>query len=541
MSHDTIIILDYGSQYSQLIARRVREANVYCELFSWRARAADVIALNPRGFILSGGPNSVYDQGAPSLPDYVLESGRPILGVCYGMQLLAHRLGGRVARSQQREYGPATLQINQPDTPLFKDWRSETTIDNRDEISASHSPLPTTHYPLPPPQQVWMSHGDKVEQLPPGFSPLAHTASSPFAAAADAQRGYYAVQFHPEVAHTPQGDRIWRNFVYDICGCAPDWTPLNVIEEQIAAIRQQVGDGRVVLGLSGGVDSAVAAALIHRAVGDQLTCIFVDHGLLRWGEAQQVIDTFAREQGLKLMAINAVEEYLEALAGVTEPEAKRRIIGEKFIRIFEREARKLGPIDFLAQGTIYPDVIESAGQDKKEAHLIKTHHNVGGLPPDMSFALVEPLRLLFKDEVRRLGSALGLPDSLIWRQPFPGPGLAVRCLGPVTWERLERLRAADAIFVAELQQANLLRAGTQQAFAVLLPVKSVGVMGDGRTYQEVIALRAVTTEDFMTADWARLPYDLLARASRRIVNEVDGVNRVVFDITSKPPGTIEWE
>jgi GMP synthase (glutamine-hydrolysing) len=541
MSHDTIIILDYGSQYSQLIARRVREANVYCELFSWRARAADVMALNPRGFILSGGPNSVYDQGAPSLPDYVLESGRPILGVCYGMQLLAHRLGGRVARSQQREYGPATLQINQPDTPLFKDWRSETTIDNRDEISASHSPLPTTHYPLPPPQQVWMSHGDKVEQLPPGFSPLAHTASSPFAAAADAQRGYYAVQFHPEVAHTPQGDRIWRNFVYDICGCAPDWTPLNVIEEQIAAIRQQVGDGRVVLGLSGGVDSAVAAALIHRAVGDQLTCIFVDHGLLRWGEAQQVIDTFAREQGLKLMAINAVEEYLEALAGVTEPEAKRRIIGEKFIRIFEREARKLGPIDFLAQGTIYPDVIESAGQDKKEAHLIKTHHNVGGLPPDMSFALVEPLRLLFKDEVRRLGSALGLPDSLIWRQPFPGPGLAVRCLGPVTWERLERLRAADAIFVAELQQANLLRAGTQQAFAVLLPVKSVGVMGDGRTYQEVIALRAVTTEDFMTADWARLPYDLLARASRRIVNEVDGVNRVVFDITSKPPGTIEWE
>jgi GMP synthase (glutamine-hydrolysing) len=329
--------------------------------------------------------------------------------------------------------------------------------------------------------------------------------------------------------------------VRDVCGCAADWTPANFVEEQVAEIREQVGNGRVVLGLSGGVDSAVAGALIHRAIGDQLTCIFVDHGMLRQGEALQVIETFEREQGMKLIAVNAIEEYLEALAGVTDPEAKRRIIGEKFIRIFEREANKLGRIDFLAQGTIYPDVIESAGKDKKEAHVIKTHHNVGGLPDDMDFELVEPLRELFKDEVREVGTELGLPDSIVWRQPFPGPGLAIRCLGEITWERLERLRLADAIFVEELRRADMLKAGTQQSFAVLLPVKSVGVMGDGRTYQEVVALRAVTTEDFMTADWARLPYDLLAHVSRRIVNEVAGVNRVVFDVTSKPPGTIEWE
>jgi GMP synthase (glutamine-hydrolysing) len=343
------------------------------------------------------------------------------------------------------------------------------------------------------------------------------------------------------VAHTPQGRQLLYNFVRDVCGCRPDWTPANFIEEQVAAIREQVGNGRVVLGLSGGVDSAAAGALIHRAIGEQLTCIFVDHGMLRQGEALQVVHTFEREQGMKLVAVNAVEEYLEALDGVTDPEAKRRIIGEKFVRIFEREANKLGQIDFLAQGTIYPDVIESAGKDKKEAQVIKTHHNVGGLPDDMDFELVEPLRLLFKDEVRQIGLELGLPDSLVWRQPFPGPGLAIRCLGPVTWERLERLRQADAIFIEELRRADMLEVGTQQSFAVLLPVKSVGVMGDGRTYQEVVALRAVTTEDFMTADWARLPYELLAHVSRRIVNEVDGVNRVVYDITSKPPGTIEWE
>lgn len=530
MSHDTIIILDYGSQYSQLIARRVREANVYCQLVSWRTLAETVLALNPKGFILSGGPNSVYDEGAPTLPAYIMESGLPVLGICYGMQLLAYRLGGKVAHSQRREYGPAMLLVDETDSLLFRDWRSE--------IGDSPSNLQSL---IANPQQVWMSHGDKVEVLPAGFRPLAHTHNSPFAAAAHETKPYFAVQFHPEVVHTPQGATLLRNFVQGVCGCRGDWTPANFIEEQVTEIRQQVGNGRIVLGLSGGVDSAVAAALIHRAVGEQLTCIFVDHGLLRQGEAAQVVETFQREQGMHLIAVNAVEEYLESLEGITDPEQKRKIIGEKFVRIFEREARKLGHIDFLAQGTIYPDVIESAGKDKKEAHVIKTHHNVGGLPDDMQFELVEPLRTLFKDEVRRTGEALGLPESLVWRQPFPGPGLAIRCLGSVTWERLERLRAADAIFVEELSRAGMLKHGTQQAFAVLLPVKSVGVMGDGRTYQEVVALRAVTTEDFMTADWARLPYDLLAHVSRRIVNEVAGVNRVVFDITSKPPGTIEWE
>lgn len=519
--HDTIMILDYGSQYSQLIARRVREAHVYSRLVSWSTPAEEVLAYNPKGFILSGGPNSVYDEGAPTLPDYVLDSGLPVLGICYGMQLLAYRLGGRVSYSRHREYGPATLHVDKIEDPLFAGWH----------IAGVE----------PDQSQVWMSHGDKVEALPNGFLPLAHSDNSPFAAAADVARGYYAVQFHPEVVHTKQGALLLSNFVHHICGCGADWTPVNFIEEQVDLVRAQVGNGRVVLGLSGGVDSAVAAALIHRAIGEQLTCIFVDHGLLRLGEAAQVVETFQREQGMNLIAVNAIEEYLEALEGITDPEQKRRVIGEKFVRIFEREANDLGQINFLAQGTIYPDVIESAGKGKKDAHVIKTHHNVGGLPDDMDFELVEPLRELFKDEVRTVGAALGLPDSIIWRQPFPGPGLAIRCLGEITWERLERLRLADAIFVEELRRAEMLRMGTQQSFAVLLPVKSVGVMGDGRTYQEVIALRAVTTEDFMTADWARLPYELLALVSRRIVNEVSGVNRVVFDITSKPPGTIEWE
>jgi GMP synthase (glutamine-hydrolysing) len=530
--HDTIVVLDYGSQYSQLIARRVREANVYCELFSWRTDANTIMSLNPKGFILSGGPNSVYDDGAPTLPTYVVESGVPVLGICYGMQLLSHRLGGTVGHSQKREYGPASLIIDEPENQLFRNWK----IDNDAQLANLESAAPNKNL-----QQVWMSHGDKVETLPVGFHPIAHTGNSPFAAAVNPKRDYYAVQFHPEVVHTPQGKVVLENFVQQICGCQPDWTPAHFIEEQVAEIRQQVGSGRVVLGLSGGVDSAVAAGLLHRAIGDQLICIFVDHGMLRKNEALQVIDTFGREQGMNLIAVNAVEEYLEALSGVTEPERKRKIIGEKFVRIFEREANKLGKIDFLAQGTIYPDVIESAGKDKKDAHVIKTHHNVGGLPDDMEFELVEPLKLLFKDEVRRIGTELGLPDSIVWRQPFPGPGLAIRCLGEITWERLETLREADAVFVDELRKASMLKQGTQQSFAVLLPVKSVGVMGDGRTYQEVIALRAVTTEDFMTADWARLPYDLLAHVSRRIVNEVQGVNRVVLDITSKPPGTIEWE
>lgn len=520
MKNETILILDYGSQYAQLIARRVREANVYSRLLSWKTDEKTLADLNPAGIILSGGPCSVYDKGAPTLPDFVLKSGVPVLGICYGMQLMAHRLGGSVARSQHREYGAAYLVLNQTDHPLFDKWQQDGDIDL---------------------QRVWMSHGDRVEQLPPGFHPIAHSENSPFAAAAHEARKMYAVQFHPEVVHSTQGFRIIENFVHHICGCAPTWTPQNFIDEQVTAIRDRVGSGRVVLGLSGGVDSAVAAALIHRAIGEQLTCIFVDHGLLRKDEAVQVVNTFEKEQGFKLVAVNAVEAFLDALRGVTDPEEKRSVIGEKFVRIFEREASKLGHINFLAQGTIYPDVIESAGTENKDAHVIKTHHNVGGLPDNLSFELVEPLRMLFKDEVRSVGTTLGLPDSIVWRQPFPGPGLAIRCLGEVTWARLQRLREADDIFVSELRASNLLRKGTQQAFAVLLPVKSVGVMGDGRTYQEVIGLRAVTTDDFMTADWARLPYDLLAKVSQRIVNEVDGVNRVVLDITSKPPGTIEWE
>ncbi|MGH2535844.1 MAG: glutamine-hydrolyzing GMP synthase [Candidatus Promineifilaceae bacterium] len=517
--HDTIVVLDFGSQTSQLIARRVRESNVYCELLSWRAPADQVMALRPVGFILSGGPYSVYDPGAPRLPAYVLESGLPVLGICYGLQLLAHRLGGRVARGRRREYGPAELMLNAGAGPLFSDW-------NGAADGAG---------------QVWMSHGDKVEALPAGFAPLAHTANSPFAAAADAGRGYFGVQFHPEVVHTLRGRLLLSNFVRHICGARADWTPANLVDELEAALRAQIGPGRVLLALSGGVDSAVAAALLHRAVGDQLTCVFVNHGLLRRAEADQVIEAFGRERGMRLLALDASEEFLEALSGVTEPEAKRKIIGERFVRVFEREAGRLGQIEFLAQGTIYPDVIESAAADRPEAHSIKTHHNVGGLPAEHGFKIVEPLRLLFKDEVRSLGQELGLPEAILWRQPFPGPGLAIRCLGEVTWERLERLRAADAIYLAELEAAGLLRAEAQQAFAVLLPVRSVGVMGDGRSYEEVVALRAVTTEDFMTADWARLPAELLARISRRIVNEVEGVNRVVFDITSKPPATIEWE
>jgi len=518
MSHDTIVVLDYGSQTSQLIARRVRAAGVYSELLPWDAPAGEVLARHPKGFILSGGPNSVYEPGAPTLPAYVLESGLPVLGICYGMQLLAHALGGEVASSPTREYGPARLRVERPG-PLWGD--------------------------LPSDLSVWMSHGDRIERHPPGFEPLARSDSSPVAAMGDPSRRLYGIQFHPEVQHTPQGAALLANFALSICACRPDWTPGVYIDEAVDRIREQVGEGRVLLGLSGGVDSSVAAALLHRAIGDRLVSVFIDHGMLRKGEAAQVIDTFQKSLGLNLVAVNAAEDFLEALDGVTDPEEKRLRIGELFIRTFERQAARiseeLGAIDFLAQGTIYPDVIESAAPDRPAARRIKSHHNVGGLPVEMAFELVEPLRLLFKDEVRRVGEALGLPEEIVWRQPFPGPGLAVRCLGEITWDRLERLRAADAVFVEGLRAAGLLRDDTSQAFAVLLPVRSVGVMGDYRTYAETVALRAVVTDDFMTADWARLPNDLLARVSARIVNEVPGVNRVVYDVTTKPPATIEWE
>ncbi len=515
LSHHSggIAILDYGSQYTQLIARRVREQGVYAEIFPWDAAPDQVLALQPKGLILSGGPNSVYEPGAPTLPSYVLDSGKPILGICYGMQVLTHTLGGVVAGSRAREYGPAA-------------------------VHTTHARLFDS---LPESIDVWMSHGDRIETLPAGWQPLAQSSNSPCAAMGDEVNHRYGVQFHPEVSHTPLGAAILRNFALTICGCDPTWTPASIIEESVERVRAQVGTGHVVLGLSGGVDSSVAAALLYRAIGDQLTCIFVNQGLMRKGESEQVVETFGKHLHMPLVAVDATETFLSALEGVTDPERKRQIIGELFVRTFEAEAGKLGQIDFLGQGTIYPDVIESAAKDRPGAHRIKTHHNVGGLPADMRFQLVEPLRYLFKDEVRKVGMALGLPDEIVWRQPFPGPGLAVRCLGAITWERLERLRNADAIVLDELQRAKLLRGDTAQAFAVLLPVRSVGVMGDGRTYQETVAIRAVTTDDFMTADWARLPYDLLARISNRIVNEVAGVNRVVYDISSKPPATIEWE
>lgn len=512
---DTLVILDFGSQYSQLIARRLREANVYCELFAHDVPAETVRASNPRAFVLSGGPSSVVDPGAPRLPAYVLESHLPVLGICYGMQLMAQALGGIVRTSTRREYGRMTIQRQ----------------------GASRL-LPQS---LPETFEVWMSHGDQVEKLPAGFQVVASSSSCPIAAMENPGERLYALQFHPEVAHTQHGLEILGAFL-EAAGLERTWTPAWITQQSVERIRSQIGAEPVLAGVSGGVDSTVAAALVHRAVGDQLKCIFVDNGLLRLGEGDQVMSALRQTLRAEVRAVNARAEFLEALAGKEDPEAKRAAVGETFIRVFEREAASLScGARFLVQGTIYPDVIESRAPERRAAARIKTHHNVGGLPPDLRFELVEPLRYLFKDEVRRIGLEIGLPAELIWRQPFPGPGLAVRCLGPVTWERLERLRSADYIFTNELERAGLLGPGTAQAFAVLLPVRSVGVMGDGRTYDEVVALRAVSTEDFMTADWVRIPAEVLDRVAHRIVNEVAGVNRVVFDVTTKPPATIEWE
>jgi GMP synthase (glutamine-hydrolysing) len=510
---NSIAILDFGSQYAQLIARRVREVQVYCQLFAWDAPREQILSINPRGFILSGGPKSVYEENAPFIQDFVFTSCLPILGICYGMQALTHALGGQVDPSAQREYGPATIE------PLLS------------------TPL------LSPLSRVWMSHGDRITRMPEGFVALAKSGNSPFAAMGDVKRKYYGVQFHPEVHHTPNGIELLRHFVTDLCGATPDWTPASIIDESVARIQKQVGNARVLAAVSGGVDSSVAAALVHKAIGDQLVAVFVDTGLLRANEGEQVASAFHGNLHAELIAVEASGEFLSALKGVTEPEQKRKIVGEKFIRIFEGQAKQLGQPRFLVQGTIYPDVVESSAPDRNKAERIKTHHNVGGLPADMQFELVEPLRYLFKDEVRLVGESLGLPEGLVWRQPFPGPGLTVRCLGEVTRERVDRLRAADKILLEELSGEGCLGKGgkVSQAFVVLLPVRSVGVMGDQRTYQETAAIRAVTTDDFMTADWARLPHGLLARVANRIVNEVDGINRVVYDITSKPPATIEWE
>ncbi len=550
-----IIVLDFGSQYSRLITRRVRELHVYSELVPASTTLAQLQQeerLDIRGFILSGGPASVYDEGAPLCDPAILTSGLPVLGICYGMQLLAHQLGGHVApASGRREYGPATLETltdAAQDPQLFRIFAGITAT------SAQTNPL---DQPLVAPAAnalripVWMSHGDSVDQLPAGFHTLACTESNPVAAIANSQ-GIVGLQFHPEVSHTPQGKSILRNFLYRICGCEPTWTAASVIDESVAQIRQRVGEEggkigkqRVICGLSGGVDSAVAALLVHRAVGDQLTCVFVDTGCLRAGEREQVVETFSRHLHIPLVVVDARQRFLAKLAGVSDPEQKRKIIGAEFVRVFEQEAALLakegGPIAFLAQGTLYPDVIESTSHDTAAtATRIKTHHNVGGLPEDMLFQLVEPLRALFKDEVREIGLRLGLPDEWVWRHPFPGPGLAIRIIGAVDEQKLETLRAADAIVIEEIRRAGVYRE-LGQAFAVLTPLQSVGVMGDGRTYANVVAVRAVTTGDFMTADWARLSPDLLGRISHRIVNEVPGVNRVVYDITSKPPATIEWE
>lgn len=512
--NQTIVIVDFGSQYSRLIARRVREQNVYSEIVAYDAGQDVLHDHDVIGIILSGGPNSVYDDGAPMAPAWVFDAGVPVLGICYGMQLLAHQLGGRVASGRAREYGHAVMHLNGSQLDLFAELDAEV--------------------------PVWMSHGDRIEMMPPGFRAMAYSENSPCAAMGNPDIRAYGIQFHPEVTHTPQGAQILANFVKGICGATGSWTPRNFVRDAVRRIRDQVGDGKVVCALSGGVDSSVAAVLIHRAIGDRLTCIFVDNGLLRRGEAQRVESVFASELGVNLRSVNGTERFLTALAGVTDPEEKRRRIGEAFIRIFEEQAREIGEVDFLAQGTLYPDVIESISAESSAAHKIKTHHNVGGLPEQMDLELVEPLRHLFKDEVRDAGRELGLPEQSVNRHPFPGPGLAIRIIGEVTYEKLQILRAADWIVIDEIKAASIYD-NLWQSFAVLTDTRSVGVMGDARTYQHVVAIRAVVSSDAMTADWARLPYDTIARISNRIVNEVPAVNRVVLDVTSKPPGTIEWE
>jgi GMP synthase (glutamine-hydrolysing) len=511
VTHQTILVIDFGSQYTQLIARRLRELSVYSEIVPPTASAAEVARRQPAGIIFSGGPTSVSEPGAPRTDPALFEIGVPTLGICYGMQLMTDVLGGRVEPAPNREYGHATVALSQ-DAILFKG--------------------------LPPSLRVWASHGDLVTRAPAGFQTVATSVNAPVAAIEDPSRRLYGLLFHPEVAHTDRGVEILRNFAFDICGCRGDWTMASFVEESVARIRATVGDRRVVCGLSGGVDSTVAAMLLHRAIGDQLTCIFVDNGLLRLNEAEQVRTRFAR-LGLPLEFVDAADLFLERLAGIVDPERKRKIIGGLFIDVFERRASELGHFDFLAQGTLYPDVIESVSVVGPSA-AIKSHHNVGGLPDRMRFKLVEPLRELFKDEVRAVGATLGLDDEFVWRQPFPGPGLAVRILGAITPERLDLLRRADAVVVDEVRKADWYRR-LWQSFAVLLPVQSVGVMGDGRTYEYTIAVRAVESRDGMTADWARLPHDLLGAISSRIVNDVRGINRVVYDISSKPPATIEWE
>jgi GMP synthase (glutamine-hydrolysing) len=521
LPHQKILILDFGSQVSQLIARRVREEQVFCELHPYDLPEAAIEEFGPSGIILSGGPNSVYEAEEWRAPDIVFKLGVPVLGICYGMQTMAKQLGGEVDGSNVREFGYAEIRAR-GHSKLFEGIEDRSNAEGHGLID------------------VWMSHGDKVTQVPPGFKVIASNDSCPIAGMADEERGYYGVQFHPEVTHTPKGRAMISRFVHDICGCGADWSMPGYVEEAVARTRDQVGKEEVILGLSGGVDSSVAAALIHKAIGDQLTCIFVDTGLLRKGEATQVMDTFAKHMGVKVDMVDASERFMRGLAGVSDPEEKRKIIGREFVHVFQDEAERLPNAKWLAQGTIYPDVIESAGAKTKKAHTIKSHHNVGGLPDTLHLKLLEPLRDLFKDEVRELGIALGLPREMVYRHPFPGPGLGVRILGEVKREYADLLREADAIFIEELRAADWYDK-TAQAFAVFLPVKAVGVMGDGRTYEYVVSLRAVQTTDFMTAHWAHLPYELLGKVSNRIINEVRGINRVVYDVSGKPPATIEWE